>query len=154
MHKEIDALELNKTWSVKSLPEDKYMIRCKWVFIIKYNVNGSIECYEFRFVAHSNRQVEGVDYKYFFSTVATMSIVWALLKVVAVKDWELHQMDVRNAFLHDDLDEEVFMKFPQGFTAPSSNVVCRLKKILYVFKQAPRYWFEKISITLKEYEFV
>ena len=82
-----------------------------------------------------------------------MVTVHTVLAVVATKAWELHQMDVHNAFLHGDLHEEVFMKMPPGFSASQSDMVCKLQKSLYGLKQAPRCWFAKLSIALKSYGF-
>ena len=70
------------------------------------------------------------------------------------KGWELHQMDVNSAFLHGDLEEEVFMKMALGFASSSPNKVCHLKKSLYGLRQAPRQWFTKLSSKLCRYGFV
>ena len=69
------------------------------------------------------------------------------------KGWEFHQMDVMNAFLHDDLFEEIYMEHPQGFMQDSS-LVCRLKKSLYGLKQAPREWYAKMDSYLLSRNFL
>lgn len=62
-------------------------------------------------------------------------------------------MDVHNAFLHGDLEEEVYMKLPPGFQDPDPTIVARLRKSVYGLKQAPRFWFSKLSSALKSYGF-
>jgi len=76
--------------------------------------------------------------------VATIRSVIAL---AASKSWPLYQLDVNNAFLHEDFDEEVYMEVPKGIPNPL-NKVCKLKKSLYGIKQASRQWFSKLSTTL------
>lgn len=150
---EADALELNHTWDITDLPPGKVAIGCKWVFRIKFRADGTIERFKARLVVLGNRQQEGVDYKETFAPVVKMSTVRILLEISAAKGWELYQMDVHNAFLHGDLDEEVYMKLPPGFKSSSPNQVCKLRKSLYGLRQAPRCWFAKLSTALKNFGF-
>ncbi|KAJ4749494.1 Retroelement pol polyprotein-like [Rhynchospora pubera] len=153
MKAEIKALEANGTWTVEELPQGKTPIGCKWVYRIKYHSDGTIERYKARLVALGNRQVEGIDYTETFSPVAKMGTIRTVLAVAIAKGWELHQMDVHNAFLHGELHEEVYMRLPPGFTSSLSGKVCQLKKSLYGLRQAPRMWFSKLTTALQKYGF-
>ena len=85
-----------------------------------------------------------MDYEETFAPIAKINSVRILLSLAANRDWPLHQFDVKNAFLHGDLEEEVYMDVPPGFEdSKTEGKVCRLKKSLYGLKQSPRAWFER-----------
>ena len=114
MNLELQALENNHTWVITPLPPGKKAIGCKWIYRTKYKSDGSLDKYKARLVAQGYSQQFGIDYDETFAPVAKMTTVRALLAVAAVKKWYVHQMDVSNAFLHGDLQEEVYMMLPQG----------------------------------------
>lgn len=153
MASEIEALQNNGTWTITTLPPKKKALGCKWIYKIKYHSDGTIERFKARLVILGNHQVEGLDYTETFAPVAKMVTVRTVLAVAAAKAWELHQMDVHNAFLHGDLQEDVYMKLPPGFMTEHKGMVCKLRKSLYGLRQAPRCWFAKLSTALKNYGF-
>lgn len=138
MAKDIAALEANHTWQVVLLPSGKQPIGCRWVYKIKYKADGSIERFKARLVAKGYIQQYGIDYEDTFSPVTKIVTVRCLLAIAAAKNWHLHQMDVRNAFLQGDLHEEIYMTIPQGFARQHGNFACKLLKPLYGLKQASR----------------
>ena len=109
--------------------------------------------YKARLVALGNKQEYGVDYEETFAPVAKITIVRPILAIVASRSWQLHQMDVKNVFLHGDLQEEIYMKLPSGMTNSSPHDVCKLKRSLYGLKQASRSWFEKFRSTILSFSF-
>lgn len=114
--------------------------------------NGSVERYKARLVALGNKQIAGDDYTETFAPVAKMSTVRIFLEVASAHNWDVHQMNVHNAFLHGDVDEEVYMKPPPRFSS-SGGKVCKLLKSLYGLKQALRCWFANLSSALQKYGF-
>ncbi|CAM8913179.1 unnamed protein product [Rhodiola kirilowii] len=155
MTKENTALEQNGTWHITDPPPGKTIVDCKWVYRVKCNTDGSVERYKARLVAKGFTQVEGLDYQDTFAPVAKMTTVRCLLAVAAARQWPIYQLDVDNAFLHGNLDEEVYMKLPTGFykKKKSQGKVCRLLKSIYGLKQASRQWFAKFSESLLDFGF-
>jgi len=146
MDEEMAALDANATWELVALPEDKKAIGCKWVYKVKHNADGFVSRYKARLVAKGYAQTYGIDYEETYSLVAKMTTVRAIIAMATAKGWSLHQMDVKNVFLHGDLQEEVYMEQPPGYVDQTHpNLVCRLKKALYGLKQAPRAWSKKIG---------
>ena len=123
---------------------------CKWVFTIKYNVDGSVERYKARLVAKGFTQTYGIDYLETFAPVAKLNTIRVLLSLAANLDWPLQQLDVKNAFLNGDLEEEVYMDSPPGFESQLNQKICKLQKSLYGLKQSPRAWFERFAQFIKK----
>lgn len=115
MELEIKALEDNHTWEIVTLPTDKRAIGCKWIFKIKYKADGTVDRFKARLVAKSYSKLEGLDYQDTFSPVVKMVTVRVVISLAATRKWSIHQMEVYNAFLQGDLEEEVYMTMPPGF---------------------------------------
>jgi hypothetical protein len=145
MNTELQALQQNKTWIYVDQPAHVKPIGSKWVYKIKHKADGSIERYKARLVAKGYNQVEGLDFFDTFSPVAKITTIRALIALASAKNWHLHQMDVNNAFLHGDLQEDVYMTVPQGVNSSRPNQVCKLLKSLYGLRQASRKWYEKLT---------
>ncbi|KZV21171.1 hypothetical protein F511_24735 [Dorcoceras hygrometricum] len=150
MAAEITALEANHTWKIVPLPPGKKAVGCRWVYKIKYKSDGSIDRFKARLVAKGYTQTYGIDYQDTFSPVAKIVTVRCLLTIASARNWPLHQMDVANAFLQGDLEEDIYMAIPPGFPNQSPNMACKLLKSLYGLKQASRQWNTKLCQILTQ----
>jgi len=153
MQEEYDSLPVNNTCSLVPLPKGRKPSSCKWVFKIKHGVDGEVERYKARLVARGFTQTFGVDYNEPFAPVANFVSIRCILALATIEDMEIHQMDVKTAFLNGDLEEEICMEQPEGFTHEGEHLVCKLHKSLYGLKQSPRAWNQKLDAFLKSIEF-
>ena len=143
MNEEISSLYKNNTWELVMKPEKRKLIGCKWIYRIKEGLTASEpRRFKARLVAKGYTQKEGVDFKEIFSPVVRHTSIRVLLAMIAVFDMELDQLDVKTAFLHGILQEEILMVKPEGYVDPERPAhVCLLKKSLYGLKQSPRQWY-------------
>ena len=154
MNEEMEALCKNETWDLVPLPPNKKAIGCRWIYKVKYNADGSVNRFKAWLVAKGYAQMHVIEYEETFAPVAKMTTVRTVIALAAAKGWHLHQMDVKNAFLQGELEEEVYMIQPPGFESRKHpHAVCRLKKPLYGLKQAPRAWHSKITQYLHQVGF-
>ncbi|KAJ9551831.1 hypothetical protein OSB04_015876 [Centaurea solstitialis] len=145
MKEEMGSLNKNKTWELTKLPRDKKALQNKWVFRIKEEHDGS-KRYKARLVVKGFQQKKGIDYNEIFSPVVKMTTIRLVLSIVAAEGLHLEQLDVKTAFLHGDLDEDIYMAQPEGFqVVGKEDWVCKLKRSLYGLKQAPRQWYLKFD---------
>uniref|UniRef100_A0A453D0W1 Reverse transcriptase Ty1/copia-type domain-containing protein n=1 Tax=Aegilops tauschii subsp. strangulata TaxID=200361 RepID=A0A453D0W1_AEGTS len=139
---EFHALVKNKTWCLVPRPAGVNVVTGKWIFRHKLHPDGSLARYKARGVLRGFTQQERVDYTKTFSPVVKPATIRVVLSIATAHAWPIHQLDVKNAFLHGDLREIVYCAQPAGFVDPSHpNHVCLLQKSLYGLKQAPRTWF-------------
>jgi hypothetical protein len=148
MQVELTALENTGTWKIIDLPPNAKPIGCRWIYKVKHHADGTIERYKARLVAKGYNQVEGLDYFDTYSPVAKHTTIRLVLALASLNNWHLHQLDVNNAFLHGDLQEDVYMDIPPGVATNKPNQCCKLLKSLYGLKQASRKWYEKLASLL------
>ena len=136
IQEEMEALQKNNTWRLIPLPKGKKTVGCKWVFSIEYKTERSIDRHKARLVAKGFTKIYAIDYTKTFSPMAKLNIVRVLLSLVANLDWPLFQLNVKNVFLHGDLEEYVYMDIPPEYMPSSgTKVLCKLERALYGLKQ-------------------
>ena len=127
-------------------PSNTPIIRCMWLYRQKFNADESLQRYKARFVVNGKTQQVGLDCNETFSPVVKPTTIRTVLSLAVSRSWPIHQLDVKNAVLHGDLEETVFMHQPPGFVHPATpSHVCRLRKSLYGLKQAPRAWYKRFA---------
>ena len=146
MQEELKSMSDNETWELTDLPEGKKAIGSKWVYKVKHNQDGSVARYKARLVAQGFDQKFGTDFDEVFAPVARPTTFRTLLSVSAHRGYHVKQYDIKTAFLHGKLSEEIYMKQPPGFVEGSK--VCRLNKSLYGLKQAARSWNQELDRVL------
>ena len=146
---------VTNTWTLVPCTPEMHVLGNQWIFRNKLNADGTVETPRARLVAQGNNQEEGIDYLETYSPVVRTATVRIVLHLATIMKWEVKQMDVKNAFLHGDLLEKVYMRQPAGFVDKTRpDHVCLLHKSLYGLKQSPRAWFNKFSDFLIEFGFI
>jgi hypothetical protein len=153
MQEELDAIEECDTYEVVRRPEGAKVIPLIWVYALKTDEFGDVIRFKARLVAQGCKQVEGVDCDQTFAPVSTHACRRVLLNIAAAENLEIHQVDIKTAFLNGELEEEVYVTQPPGFSNGDKKEVFRLKKALYGRKQAPRAWHKRLSKDLGEMGF-
>ncbi|KAK4380871.1 Retrovirus-related Pol polyprotein from transposon TNT 1-94 [Sesamum angolense] len=121
INSEIESIMQNHTWELVDLPSGSKPLGCKWILKRKYKADGSIDKYKARLVAKGFKQKEGLDFFDTYSLVTRITSIRVLIAVAALYDLEIHQMDVKTAFLNGELDEEIYMEQPEGFVVPGQE---------------------------------
>ena len=154
MKEEHDALIKNGTWTLVKKPVGVNVIDNRWIYKIKRNTSdNSISRYKARLVARGFTQEFGVNYNETFSPVVRFTSIRLILAIAAIKRMKLQQFDVKTAFLNGELEDDVYMKQPIGFS-DNSGKVCKLNKGLYGLKQASRVWNKKFKFFIELFGFI
>ena len=127
-------------------PPHANVVTGKWIFKHKFHADGSLARYKARWVVRGYSHRPGIDYDETFSPVVKPAMIRLVLTLAISSSWPILQLDVKNAFLNDNLDEDVYCQQPPGFVdASRPDYVCHLHKSLYGLKQAPRAWYQRFA---------
>ena len=151
MKTEIKILNETETWDLVPKEKGQNFIPGHWVYKIKHDSNGNIDKFKARYVAKSFKQTEGIKYSDTFAPTSKPETFKILLALSAIENFFLKQMDVKAAYLHPKINEEVYLEQPKGFEKLDNNgnkLVCKLKKSIYGLKQAAKNWYQELSTFL------
>jgi len=151
---EMKAHQTMNTWKLTELPEGRKAVGCKWVFKVKSKPDGTVERFKARLVAKGYSQQPGTDFDETFAPVVRMNTLCSLLAYAVRHKLLIHEMDIITAFLHGNLQEEVFMEQPPGYvTEGQENLVCLLQRSLYGLKQSSRCWNDTLCDYMRKLNF-
>ncbi|CAI7737993.1 unnamed protein product [Closterium sp. NIES-53] len=138
----------NEMWTLTNLPPGRKALDCTWVLRVKLDAQGRLERRKTRLVIKGFQLREEIDFQEVFAPVSKAPTLLVLLAAAAVCGWKVEQMDVKTAFLYGVVDEEIYMKQPEGYD-DGSGCVYRLNKAIYGLKQAPRCWYARLVEALE-----
>jgi hypothetical protein len=147
MEEEHEQLKSRGTWELVEPMKGRKAIGCRWVFAKKYDERGKLSKYKARLVAQGFSQIPGIDYTDNYAPVARLDAVRTCMALSAIKNWKMRQLDIKGAYLNGVLEEEIYMRQPDGFDDGSGRI-CKLKRALYGLKQAGRIWNKTLHSTL------
>eukprot|EP00253_Pinus_taeda_P007913 PITA_07913 len=146
MNEEFEQIEKNNTWELFLRPHDKNIIGTKWIFKTKLNENEEVIRNKAKLVCKGYAQQEGIDFEETYAPVARLEAIRMFLALSSFQKFKVYQMDVKSAFLHGDLEEEIYIEQLDGFILGNDpKLVFRLRKALYGLKQAPRPWYYRLD---------
>jgi len=138
--RELEALKKRNVFELVECPRNRKVIKNRWVFDVKSDGRKRA-----RLVAKGFSQIEGLDYDQVFSPVVRFETVRLILAMAALGNWHITRLDVRNAFLYGELEEEIYMEQPEGFHVPGrEREVLKLLRALYGLKQAGLAWWRTL----------
>ena len=140
MQEELLSLKTKRVYEeIDELPPGRKAVQCKWVLHVKRDKTGAISRFKARLVAKGFTQIPGQDFNFTFAPVARWDSIRTLLCIATLNDFEIRQLNVKTAYLNAPLDEEIYMRVPEGFAF--SSRYWRLHKGLYGLRQAGRQWY-------------
>jgi hypothetical protein len=155
MADEYKALVDNGTWRLVPCPPGTNVVMGKWIFKHKFHSDGSLAGHKARWVVCGFSQRHNIDYDETFSPVVKPATIHVILSLATSRSWPIHQLDVKNAFLHGHLEEIVYYQLPPRFVDPACpDDVYLLQRSLYGPKQAPRAWYQRFAAHLRLLGFV
>nr|GEU76612.1 retrotransposon protein, putative, Ty1-copia subclass [Tanacetum cinerariifolium] len=154
MNVEMQSMIDNKVWVLVDLPPNCKIVRSKWIFKKKTDIDGIVYTYKARLVAKGYTQLYDVDYEETFSPIADIRAIRILISIAVFYDYEIWKMDVKTAFLNGYLDEDIYMVQPEGFVDPKHPIkLCKIQRSIYGLKQASRSWNKRLDEEIKKFGF-
>nr|GEX09275.1 retrovirus-related Pol polyprotein from transposon TNT 1-94 [Tanacetum cinerariifolium] len=154
MQEELLQFKRHAVWVLVHAPDNISPLTLKWLFKNKHDEEKTVIQNKSRLVVRGCRQEEGIDFEESFTPIAKMEAIGIFLAYAAHKSFTVFQMDVKTAFLHGTLKEDVYVCQPEGFIdADHPSHVYKLKQALYGLKQAPRAWYDELSMFLQQNHF-
>jgi hypothetical protein len=154
MEDELKSMSSNQVWDLVDIPDEVKTVGCKWVYKTKRDSKENVERLKARLVAKGFTQREEIDYNETFSPVSKKDSFIIVMTLVAHYDLELHQMNVKTAFLNGDLHATIYMAQPEGFVVNGKEQMsCKLNKPIYGLKQVSRQWNLKFDQVIKKFGF-
>jgi len=150
MEDEYQALIDNDTWRLVPRPPGANVVTGKWIYKHKFHSDSSLARHKARWVVRGFTQRHDIDYDETFSPIVKLATIHVVLSIATSRSWPIHQLDVKNAFLHGHLEETVYCQQALGFVDPAHpDHVCLLHRSLYSLKQAPRAWYQRFATYLR-----
>ena len=147
MHEEIQSLIRTGTFSCVRRPQNCDIVGGRWVYSVKVDPDGNLR-FKARYVAKGYTQIEGLNYNDTYAPTARLTSVRMLISIVVQNDFLIHHVDVNNAYLHSELDYEIYMSQPEGYVQ-DPNMVWRLNKSIYGLKQSAAMWHSTLLSFMK-----